>query len=340
MDEKAKVDKGKRKQKDKAAPTFHLAQSSLEKINEIIKGYARKNGSMRLEEIAKEICKREAPISVAHGFLTDIGIIEEIGVEKQSSRIGKRLGRLLALENPEDIMEVWQDIIINNSFCKTVLEKIELKGEIDNKTLRKLICFDAGYDIGLDGEPIPRDINTGSIALIKIFDLAGFITISGNKIKVSDPFISARDGVKLIQNDKKNFFISEERNAILANLDIELKQRCISLLSAGSADPKIWDSVIRTAGVILEERLRDIGKVTDKSRRGRDLVNDVFGDKGTLATKIPSDSERIGYREMYAGIVGVFRNPFAHRLIDPTPEDGYTVVIFVNLLLKMLEDLR
>ena len=43
---------------------------------------------------------------------------------------------------------------------------------------------------------------------------------------------------------------------------------------------------------------------------------------------------------MYAGMVGAFRNPYAHRLIDPTPEDGGAFIIFVNLLLKMVEDLR
>lgn len=128
--------------------------------------------------------------------------------------------------------------------------------------------------------------------------------------------------------------------ADITNLDDEIKKRCLPILGAGSADPKLWDSVVRTAGVILEERLRDVGGITDRTRTGRDLVNDVFGNTGTLATKIVNASERQGYRDMYAGIVGVFRNPYSHRLIDPTPEDGGAFVVFVNLLLKMLDDLR
>jgi hypothetical protein len=128
--------------------------------------------------------------------------------------------------------------------------------------------------------------------------------------------------------------------ADITNLDTVLKQRCLPILSAGSADPKLWDSAVRTAGVILEERLRDVGGITDPGRVGRDLVNDVFGGKGTLATMIPNESERQGYRDMYAGIVGVFRNHYAHRLVDPAPEDGGAFVVFVNLLLKTLEDLR
>lgn len=70
--------------------------------------------------------------------------------------------------------------------------------------------------------------------------------------------------------------------ADVTNLDQELKQRCLPILGAGAADPKLWDSAVRAAGVILEERLRDVGNIADRARVGRDLVNDVFGDRGTL----------------------------------------------------------
>jgi hypothetical protein len=69
-------------------------------------------------------------------------------------------------------------------------------------------------------------------------------------------------------------------------------------------------------------------------------VNDVFGTNGTLASKFTVASEREGYRDLYAGIVGAYRNPFAHRLIDPSPEEGGAFIVFVNLLLKKLEALR
>jgi hypothetical protein len=69
-------------------------------------------------------------------------------------------------------------------------------------------------------------------------------------------------------------------------------------------------------------------------------VNVIFGKTGTLASKFTVDAEREGYRELYSGIVGAFRNPSAHRLIDPSPEEGGAFIVFVNLLLKKLEDLR
>lgn len=128
--------------------------------------------------------------------------------------------------------------------------------------------------------------------------------------------------------------------ADVTNLDVELKQRCLPPLGTGSADPMMWDIAVRMAGVILEERLRDVGGITDAGRVGRGLVDDVFGKSGTLADKFLLDAERQGHRDLYAGVVGAFRNKYAHRLVDPAPEDGGAFIVFTNLLLKMLDDLR
>lgn len=128
--------------------------------------------------------------------------------------------------------------------------------------------------------------------------------------------------------------------ADISNLDVEIRNRCLPILGAGAADPRLWDSAVRTAGVILEERLREVGGITDVNRVGRDLVNDVFGKNGSLAAKFQSSSEREGYRDLYAGIVGAFRNPSAHALLDPTPEDSGAYLVFLSLLLGKLETLR
>lgn len=52
------------------------------------------------------------------------------------------------------------------------------------------------------------------------------------------------------------------------------------------------------------------------------------------------DTSFVKYLTPLGGIVGVFRNPCAHRLIDPSPEEGGAVIVFVNLLIKKLEILR
>jgi Protein of unknown function (Hypoth_ymh) len=123
--------------------------------------------------------------------------------------------------------------------------------------------------------------------------------------------------------------------ADVSQLDSDLRTRCLPILGAGPADPKLWDSAVRTAGVVLEERLRIVGQIRDHSV-GRDLVNKVFGKGGTLAKEFDSDSERDGWRDLFAGVVGAFRNPSAHRLIDPNPHEGGPFIVFVNLLLTHL----
>jgi hypothetical protein len=125
-----------------------------------------------------------------------------------------------------------------------------------------------------------------------------------------------------------------------SGFDEALTKRCFPILATDGSDPILWDSAVRTAGVILEERLHDVGAISDPSQVGRSLVNVIFGKTGTLASKFTVDAEREGYRELYSGIVGAFRNPSAHRLIDPSPEEGGAFIVFVNLLLKKLEDLR
>jgi len=125
----------------------------------------------------------------------------------------------------------------------------------------------------------------------------------------------------------------------ITSLDSDLKLRCLPMLGAGSADPKLWDSAVRTAGGILEERLRSVGGIADAPHRTRSRERHFRSDRHTRNT-LRCGRRRQGYRDLYAGAVGAFRNRFAHRLVDPTPEDGGSYIIFIDLLLKMLEDFR
>jgi len=63
----------------------------------------------------------------------------------------------------------------------------------------------------------------------------------------------------------------------------------------GSSNPKMWDSSLRTAAVILEDRLRDVGSIVDPDRIGRGLVNDVFGAVGTLTNRVSGYRNPLGY---------------------------------------------
>lgn len=127
--------------------------------------------------------------------------------------------------------------------------------------------------------------------------------------------------------------------ADVTNLDDEIKSRCLPVLGAGSVDPAMWDAAVKVTSVILEERLRKVAQNKGSDRTGIQLANDLFGNKGIFANQFKNDALRQAYRDLYAGVLGVFRNPSSHRFVDPTPEDGGALIVFINVLLKMLDEL-
>ena len=128
--------------------------------------------------------------------------------------------------------------------------------------------------------------------------------------------------------------------ADLTDLDKDLKERCLPTLSSNASDPKQWDTAITTAVKILEDRIKKVGGITDDNLHGQKLVNQVFTERGTLAHKFNPEAKREGYRNLYAGFMGVFRNNYAHKFIDPIPENGGKIIVFIDLLLKQLDNLN
>jgi hypothetical protein len=125
------------------------------------------------------------------------------------------------------------------------------------------------------------------------------------------------------------------------HLDSELWDRCRFSLSAGGDDPKAWDKAVRTATVVLEERLRKLGKTEaiNPDATGEGIVNIIFAGKNPVLGGKFDDKQLKAYRDLYAGMMAVFRNRYAHRIVDPNPEVGGAIIVFIDLLLKMLGDI-
>lgn len=125
------------------------------------------------------------------------------------------------------------------------------------------------------------------------------------------------------------------------HLDSELWDRCRFSLSTGGNDPKAWDKAVRTATVVLEERLRKLGKTEDINldATGEGIVNIIFAGKNPVLSGKLDDRQLKAYRDLYAGMMGVFRNPYAHRIVDPSPEVGGAIIAFIDLLIKTLDDI-
>ena len=124
------------------------------------------------------------------------------------------------------------------------------------------------------------------------------------------------------------------------HLDPELWERCRFSLSAGGDDPKAWDKAVRTATVVLEERLRKLGKTEaiNPDATGEGIVNLIFAGKNPVLAGKLDEKQLKAYRDLYAGMMAVFRNPYAHRIMDPSPEVGGAIITFIDLLLKTLND--
>jgi uncharacterized protein (TIGR02391 family) len=116
-----------------------------------------------------------------------------------------------------------------------------------------------------------------------------------------------------------------------AGLDEELLQRCGHLIHLGA-----FDEAIRSAFVLLEERLRD--SLNKEGITGTRLALDAFDpDNGPLAKQLAGTrSERIGLQELYAGSFRLFRNPTAHSVVDYSAAEGKAIIGLVDLLLRLL----
>lgn len=125
------------------------------------------------------------------------------------------------------------------------------------------------------------------------------------------------------------------------HLDSELWERCRFSLSAGGDDPKAWDKAVRTATVVLETRLRTLGRTEaiNPNAAGESIVNLIFAGKNPVLAGKLDEKKLKAYRDLYAGMMGVFRNSYAHRVVDPSCEVGGAIIVFINLLLKILDDI-
>ncbi len=87
----------------------------------------------------------------------------------------------------------------------------------------------------------------------------------------------------------------------------------------------------------VEIRVRDLAGL-DASVVGVDLINQAFGAKGKLTDRGVPKGEQEAARSLYAGALGLFRNPAAHREVKYENATVASEIIFLaDLLLRMLD---
>lgn len=203
MAEKVSTGKGIKKQRDRAEPKFHLAQSRIEKINDVIKGYFVIKGSVSLETIANEVGQNKSRITLTHNFLKDIGVIDGTDFVKHITDMGRKLGWVLKYGTKEEVKESWREIINKNKFCIDLLNDIYPLGYLTEDKFRDRIYLLAGY------EDPARDTAIGANALINIFCVTGYIIKSGQRFRVSKSFKKVQYEEHLSQAGKDESYISD-----------------------------------------------------------------------------------------------------------------------------------
>lgn len=118
-----------------------------------------------------------------------------------------------------------------------------------------------------------------------------------------------------------------------AAVDAELQTKVMGLLTK-----REFDSAIRKSFIVLTERIRSHFKLA-KGIDGPELVNQVFGSKSTVA--LPLDAaQKQAFRDLLAGLYGVYRNKYAHNDCNPDWIEVVGLVSFVNLALRELAGLQ
>ncbi len=180
------------------------------------------------------------------------------------------------------------------------------------------------------------------------FDEYGRVKAKGYvDLKVGDVASLAQEGLisnvsvdesGVVEHDENGMHLTPEAITIYVlgrffdQLDERLAYRCRSHVIGG-----VWDTAIREAMLVVETRLRDLSGSTNW---GTDLVNECFGQKGVLASKFESDSKRQGFRDLFAGVMAVIRNDYAHNFRSPDVQETLAVIRLANLLLSKLDTLK
>ncbi|MBC8509944.1 MAG: hypothetical protein H8D34_34280, partial [Chloroflexi bacterium] len=135
------------------------------------------------------------------------------------------------------------------------------------------------------------------------------------------------------ENEKLRAEVTAKDTVIYDVNDDILKDRISRLGSAPS------DTIIREAGVVLEDRLRVVGDV-ESTLHGASLVDAVLSpDKGVLIFS-SHPGEQDGVRMLYRGAMQFIRNPPMHKLIEYSDRASRLFIRLIDSLLQLITELE
>lgn len=155
------------------------------------------------------------------------------------------------------------------------------------------------------------------------------------------------------------YFISRRAQRLKSREDFEAYRKA-SLLPKGQLHPFIatevypaflrgkYDTAIFEAFREVEVAVRDAGKFGPNDY-GTDLMRDAFrpAEKkgqavtpGALTDKQLPIAEQEAMANLFAGAIGLYKNPQSHRHVPTHAEDAAEVIVFASQLLRIVDRLR
>ena len=167
-----------------------------------------------------------------------------------------------------------------------------------------------------EGFVAPRPTSLSSATVAMAAGTTYFVTSRGKKIKQREDLDTHR---------KANLLPKGQLHPIIA-------QKVWSLFLRGD-----YDCAVFQAFKEVEIAVRKAGNY-DKQDLGVHLVRKAFHvTTGSLTDTNLSNSEREAMSNLFAGAIGMYKNPFSHREVSVTAEEAAEMIILASHLLRIVD---
>jgi uncharacterized protein (TIGR02391 family) len=100
-----------------------------------------------------------------------------------------------------------------------------------------------------------------------------------------------------------------------------------------------YDLAVFAAFKAVEVRVRQLS-MASSSDIGVKLMRAAFGEKGPLTDKEADRGERVAMMDLFAGAIGLFKNPTSHRVVEfDDPTQAAEAIFLADLLMRILDSL-
>lgn len=101
-----------------------------------------------------------------------------------------------------------------------------------------------------------------------------------------------------------------------------------------------FDTIIREAGVILEDRVRHTANLTDENLYGVNLIDAALGVGKAKIVMSDNPGEQEGARLLFRGTIQFIRNPAMHKIIDYSEKEVRIYLRVIDSLLQLLSEVK